>query len=400
MTGVPVALAEELDADWSRVTLEMAPAEHDVVELSQSAPGSVEHGVRLIDRDDLFDVRRQQFRCVSRSAAEVRDDAFRIEQGQQGGGGEAATEKVGTEFVPFAADAAEERQAVGAPFSEDGLEATVVFAKLGVVGHLGADGPPQRPGIFGQFAGAEAVIGGGALGALSEPADIGQALEPPTDGGLGQLNDLGDLTDAQLMLLQQSAEPQTQRVSQSREPIRQPRSRAVAVLYGLCKCFRHLHPFIRMKCRKNSGRVKPGPLQQVEHLGDDGGVQVAGDLTFASLSVCFGEAGSPRLVRDDGEARAGDLAVAANPLANLLIVRLKVEGHAQASQRPLIVADRLVEVRQGQLRLDGLAIVEPGGGEQGGVGGINVADLPRILCQQQIVARPKPILSPAFEERE
>ena len=27
MTGVPVALAEELDADWSRVTLEMAPAD-------------------------------------------------------------------------------------------------------------------------------------------------------------------------------------------------------------------------------------------------------------------------------------------------------------------------------------------------------------------------------------
>jgi isoquinoline 1-oxidoreductase beta subunit len=27
MTGVPVALAEELDADWSAVTLEMAPAE-------------------------------------------------------------------------------------------------------------------------------------------------------------------------------------------------------------------------------------------------------------------------------------------------------------------------------------------------------------------------------------
>ena len=28
MTGVPVALAEEMDADWERVTLEMAPAEH------------------------------------------------------------------------------------------------------------------------------------------------------------------------------------------------------------------------------------------------------------------------------------------------------------------------------------------------------------------------------------
>ena len=27
MTGVPIALAEELDADWSKVTLEMAPAE-------------------------------------------------------------------------------------------------------------------------------------------------------------------------------------------------------------------------------------------------------------------------------------------------------------------------------------------------------------------------------------
>ena len=27
MTGVPVALAEELDADWSQVTLQMAPAE-------------------------------------------------------------------------------------------------------------------------------------------------------------------------------------------------------------------------------------------------------------------------------------------------------------------------------------------------------------------------------------
>ena len=30
MTGVPVALAEELDADWSRVTLEMAPAEPEI----------------------------------------------------------------------------------------------------------------------------------------------------------------------------------------------------------------------------------------------------------------------------------------------------------------------------------------------------------------------------------
>jgi len=30
MTGVPVALAEELDADWSKVTLEMAPAEPDI----------------------------------------------------------------------------------------------------------------------------------------------------------------------------------------------------------------------------------------------------------------------------------------------------------------------------------------------------------------------------------
>ena len=27
MTGVPTALAEELDADWSKVTLEMAPAD-------------------------------------------------------------------------------------------------------------------------------------------------------------------------------------------------------------------------------------------------------------------------------------------------------------------------------------------------------------------------------------
>ena len=30
MTGVPVALAEELDADWSKVTLEMAPAKPDI----------------------------------------------------------------------------------------------------------------------------------------------------------------------------------------------------------------------------------------------------------------------------------------------------------------------------------------------------------------------------------
>ena len=30
MTGVPIALAEELDADWSTVTLEMAPADPDI----------------------------------------------------------------------------------------------------------------------------------------------------------------------------------------------------------------------------------------------------------------------------------------------------------------------------------------------------------------------------------
>jgi len=30
MTGVPAALAEELDADWSTVTLEMAPAEPSI----------------------------------------------------------------------------------------------------------------------------------------------------------------------------------------------------------------------------------------------------------------------------------------------------------------------------------------------------------------------------------
>ncbi|MDH3716390.1 MAG: molybdopterin-dependent oxidoreductase, partial [Gammaproteobacteria bacterium] len=30
MTGVPIALAEELDADWSTVTLEMAPADPEI----------------------------------------------------------------------------------------------------------------------------------------------------------------------------------------------------------------------------------------------------------------------------------------------------------------------------------------------------------------------------------
>lgn len=41
MTGVPVALAEELDADWSTVTLEMAPAEPDVYGYSRGGGSRV-----------------------------------------------------------------------------------------------------------------------------------------------------------------------------------------------------------------------------------------------------------------------------------------------------------------------------------------------------------------------
>ena len=42
MTGVPVALAEELDADWSKVTLEMAPAEPEIYGYSRRGGKSMQ----------------------------------------------------------------------------------------------------------------------------------------------------------------------------------------------------------------------------------------------------------------------------------------------------------------------------------------------------------------------
>ena len=39
MTGVPIALAEELDADWSKVRLEMAPADPGDLWLRQRVGG-------------------------------------------------------------------------------------------------------------------------------------------------------------------------------------------------------------------------------------------------------------------------------------------------------------------------------------------------------------------------
>src|SRR5690606_3218203 len=85
----------------------------------------------------------------------------------------------------------------------------------------------------------EPVHGGGAVSALEEPPAVAEHLEVPAHGGLGELEDGGDLAHGELFALEEAAEAQADGLAQGgetlgdRDGVRGP-----------------LHPFIRMKCRR------------------------------------------------------------------------------------------------------------------------------------------------------
>jgi len=151
--------------------------EPDVFAGAQALFRGGEHGAGLVDGDNLFHHGAEEFGCVAGAAAYIGDHPVWMDEGEKGGGGEAAAEKVSANMVPLAADAAKIVDAVGFAVIENGQNAAVIFVEVGRGLEFGIEGGPNSLGGGGQLIRGEVEEGGGSFSAFDDPACIREDFE-------------------------------------------------------------------------------------------------------------------------------------------------------------------------------------------------------------------------------
>ena len=171
------------------------------------------------------------------STAEVGDDERVGQQAETGGDRELPAVKLTAKGVPFGGSAGEEGLAVGAMLKKS-LEPELVLHDRGPAFGLFAGDKPQSPGGGIKFIEQSPIKVGGSFLAIADPAEIAEDFQMPADGGLGELQDIAQFSDAEFLSFEQTQEAKAGSISERS----QPAEHLFGFLIDLC-----FHPYIRIK---------------------------------------------------------------------------------------------------------------------------------------------------------
>lgn len=164
--------------------------------------GRCEHLRGVVHGDDTGHIGCDGGGELAGAAAQIGDDHAAVEQGHHGRFVEGVAEIFFAQLIPFAGGAGKERLGSACPLGELVLQAHVILRDGGPVGRLLARQLPEVACPRFQLIDGHPIEVRPSLAAGANPLVAGEHLEMSADGGLGQLNDVAQFQDAQLVIFQ------------------------------------------------------------------------------------------------------------------------------------------------------------------------------------------------------
>ncbi len=206
-------------AGLDRQALQFSLPDVDVGRAAQSLPSGVEHVVGTVNRYHAPDVRRHNFRQLSRATAEVTDDQRRIDETEHGPQEELVAEQLAAKPIPSARRRREELLRLRPTPAQHAPQPTLVLLGTSRGGHLLGDERPQPASAGIEVVDRHAVEAARAVAPRRHPPIVGQRLQMPADGRLRHLEHRAELGHRQFVLFEQQQHAAARRIRQRRHVV-------------------------------------------------------------------------------------------------------------------------------------------------------------------------------------
>ena len=167
------------------------------------------------------DPRSQCRRRNSGATPQIRHHPPGLKQSQQALRGQRRSKELLSEFSPLTPDLPEEPAAVDSTLGNHLCGPPGIFAALRIDGAVATGEFPEFAGHAIQIRGGTPVHGSRAFAPPDHPARLEQTLQMPRHRRLRQLQRTGQLTDAELLRVEQAQQPHPRRIGEGIEPVQQ-----------------------------------------------------------------------------------------------------------------------------------------------------------------------------------
>ena len=197
---------------------QVALAELHVRETRQPLARGGQHRRLAVERDDLAHDGREPLGGLAGAAADVDRHRVGRQEAKERVRDECIAEELAAQFVPVAADAAEEGAAVHAARRQHLRKARIVLVKGCCAPEMVTAHAPELAHVRGQRGGHHAIQALRALGALGHPALLEERLQVAAHRALRQLQRARQFAHAQLLALEQAQHAQARHVPERSQP--------------------------------------------------------------------------------------------------------------------------------------------------------------------------------------
>jgi hypothetical protein len=203
--------------DWER--LELSTPQLHVLVLTESSFRGLQHRRGRVHSNDACDKGRERFARWSRAAAEVAHRPLAIRKSRERRQVKSIAEQLSAHAIPSPRRGRKELLRLGPSLSQHGLQPPLILLARGGQTRLLAYDCPQTFRRRIEAVTRQRVEIAGGLGAARHPSGIRQRFQVSADRRLRKLRDAAELSDGELVPIQQQEDAASSRVSERGEVV-------------------------------------------------------------------------------------------------------------------------------------------------------------------------------------